>query len=116
MGRWNESHDGGGRRAGTRAAGAGTERREGGGVTRAAGSGTTSVMTMGTTALRARVHVRHAGACTPIVWSHVPSMVIGQAMPQMSPTGHVWANAIADAKKNLEGFGYGPRRSEEHST
>ena len=78
-------------------------------------SGATTEMTMGTTATRARVHVRHAGACAPIVGSHVPSMVIGCGMPQMSPTGHVWANAIADAK-NLKGFGYGTRRSEEHST
>lgn len=81
----------------------------------AAVSGVTTETTMVSTATPARVHARHAVACAPIVGSHVPFMAIGHGMPQMSPTGHVWTNAIADAK-NLKGFGYGARRSEEHST
>jgi hypothetical protein len=81
----------------------------------AAVSGATTVMTMGSTATRARVHVRHAADCASIAASHVPSMPAPCGMSQTSPMGHVWVDAIAGAK-NLEGFGYGARRSEENST
>jgi hypothetical protein len=81
----------------------------------AAVNGNTTDTTMGTTAMRARVSVRHAVACAPTVASHKPSMAMTPGVSHPTPMGHVWTNAIADAK-NLQGFGYGARRSEEHST
>jgi hypothetical protein len=83
----------------------------------AAVNGAMTQVTTITTETRARVHARHAAACAPSGLAHVPSMAMERGVPQVSliPMGHVWTNAIADAK-NLKGFGYGVRRSEELST